>query len=246
MNDAVITEFPLSWSSVSNQEAVLASARTAVLQSDMLDYLRHIDIIQLTQTAGYIGLTAIILCETGLFLGFFLPGDSLLFAAGLLASQRIFNIFILIPLLILAAIVGYSIAYWLGDKIGRWLLKRPDTFWFKRRYLLETHEFYEKHGGKALLIGRLMPIVRTFLPIVAGMAEMTRRRFTLYNIIGAVAWCGGLTLAGYYLGAAIPNIDKYILPMVLGIIVISLLPPVIHFLRVKYGLKRRSKPDRSV
>lgn len=200
----------------------------------MLDFLHHIDIIQLTRTAGYIGLAAIILCETGLFLGFFLPGDSLLFSAGLLASQQIFNIFLLTPLLIVAAIVGYAIAYWFGDKIGHWLLKRPDTFWFRRRYLTEAHAFYEKHGGKALIIGRLIPVVRTFLPIVAGMAEMTHRRFTLFNVIGALVWCGGVTLAGYYLGAVIPNIDKYILPIVLAIIVISALPPAIHLLRTRY------------
>ncbi len=209
----------------------------------MLDFLQHIDIIQLTRAAGYIGLTAIILCETGLFLGFFLPGDSLLFSAGLLASQQIFNIFLLTPLLIAAAIVGYAIAYWFGDKIGHWLLKRPDTFWFKRRYLTEAHAFYEKHGGKALIIGRLIPVVRTFLPIVAGMAEMTHRRFTLFNVIGALMWCGGVTLAGYYLGAVIPNIDKYILPIVLAIIVISALPPIIHLLRTRYC---GSKPNSTV
>jgi membrane-associated protein len=113
----------------------------------MLDFLHHVDIVQLTRAAGYIGLAVIIFCETGLFLGFFLPGDSLLFAAGLLASQKIFNIFLLTPLLIVSAIIGYAIAYWFGDKIGHWLLKRPDSFWFKRRYLIEAHEFYEKHGG---------------------------------------------------------------------------------------------------
>lgn len=200
----------------------------------MLDFLRQMDIVQLTRAAGYIGLTAIIFSETGLFLGFFLPGDSLLFAAGLLSSQHIFNIFILAPLLIAAAILGYALAYWYGDKIGHWLLRRTDSVWFKKRYLLDAHEFYEKHGGKALIIGRLMPIVRTFLPIVAGMAEMTHRRFTLYNIIGACLWCGGISLAGYYLGTAVPNIDKYILPLVLLIIIISILPPLLHLLKKKY------------
>ncbi len=203
----------------------------------MFESLRHLDIVQLTRAAGYIGLTTIIFCETGLFLGFFLPGDSLLFAAGLLASQHVFNIFILTPLLIAAAILGYALAYWYGDKIGHWLLRRPDSFWFKKQYLQDAHEFYEKHGGKALIIGRLMPIVRTFLPIVAGMAEMTHRRFNLYNIAGACLWCGGISLAGYYLGAAVPNIDKYILPLVLFIIFISILPPLLHLLKRKYSSK---------
>ncbi len=208
----------------------------------MFDFLHHIDIVQLTKTIGYIGLTAIILCETGLFLGFFLPGDSLLFAAGLLASQQIFNIFILLPLLILAAIAGYAVAYWFGDKIGHWLLKRNDNFWFKKSYLTSAHEFYEKHGGQALIIGRLVPVVRTFLPIVAGMAKMTHRRFTVFNIIGALIWCGGITLLGYYLGTVIPNIDVYLLPLILAIIVISILPAVIHLLRAKYCSRRR-KPN---
>lgn len=210
----------------------------------MLDFLPHIDVVQLTRTAGYIGLTAIILCETGLFLGFFLPGDSLLFAAGLLASQQIFNLWILTPLLIAAAIAGYAVAYWLGDQLGHWLLKRPDSFWFKRRYLIESHQFYEKHGGKALIIGRLIPVVRTFLPIVAGMAEMSLHRYTLYNILGAVIWCGGVTIAGYYLGTIIPNIDTYLLPIIIAIILISLLPAVIHGLRLRYCSKCR-KPDGS-
>lgn len=200
----------------------------------MLDFLHHIDIVQLTKTFGYIGLTAIILCETGLFLGFFLPGDSLLFAAGLLASQNIFNIYILLPLLIVAAIVGYAIAYWLGDKIGHWLLQRPDSLWFKKRYMIEAHQFYEKHGGKALIIGRLVPVVRTFLPIVAGMAEMTLRRYTFFNVVGALIWCGGVTLLGYFLGASIPNAESYILPFVLIIVFISILPAVIHLLKVRY------------
>lgn len=206
----------------------------------MFDFFHHVDVVQLTRTAGYIGLTLIILCETGLFLGFFLPGDSLLFAAGLLASQGFFNILILVPLLIMAAIIGYAVAYWLGDKIGRWLLKRPDSIWFKRKYLTQAHEFYEKHGGKALILGRLVPIVRTFLPIVAGMAEMTHRRYTVFNIIGALVWCGGVTLAGYFLGGVIPNVDEYILPLILGIVVLSLLPPAIHLLRLKYCSKQKT------
>ena len=135
--------------------------------------------------------------------------------------------------MIAAAILGYGIAYWFGDKIGHWLLKRPDNFWFKRRYLIQAHEFYEKHGGKALILGRLMPIIRTFLPIVAGMAEMTHRRFTFFNIVGALIWCGGITLAGFFLGDVIPNIDEYILPIIIVIIVISLLPPLIQFLRMR-------------
>lgn len=205
----------------------------------MLDFLHHIDIVKLTRMAGYVGLAVIILCETGLFLGFFLPGDSLLFTAGLLASQGLFNMFILVPLMIAAAIIGYGVAYWFGDKIGHWLLKRPDSLWFKRRYLTQAHEFYERHGGAALIIGRLVPIVRTFLPIVAGMAEMSSQKYWMYNIIGAVIWCAGVTVAGYYLGSVIPNIDRYLLPIIFLIIIISILPAVIHLLRAKYCSRYR-------
>lgn len=199
----------------------------------MINFIQHMDIIQLTKAAGYIGLTLIIFCETGIFLGFFLPGDSLLFAAGLLAAQGLFHIWLLLPLLIAAAILGYAQAYWLGEKIARWLVKQPDRFWFKKSYLAETHEFYEKHGGKALIIGRFVPIVRTFLPLVAGLAKMSAARYMLYNIVGGLLWCGGVTLLGYFLGNSIPNIDKYILPLVLGIIVLSILPPLIHVLRAR-------------
>lgn len=211
----------------------------------MLDFLQHIDIIQLTRVAGYIGLTAIIFAETGLFLGFFLPGDSLLFTAGLLASQGIFSIFLLVPLLIIAAIVGYTLAYWIGGKFGHWLLKREDSVWFKKRYLIQAHEFYEKHGGKALIIGRLLPIIRTFLPIVAGMAAMTYRRYSLFNVIGALIWCGGVTLMGYFLGNILPNAEKYLLPLVLLIIVLSFLPAVIHLLHARCKLRCR-KPNASI
>lgn len=197
----------------------------------MLSFLHQIDIVQLTKTAGYIGLTAIIFCETGIFLGFFLPGDSLLFAAGLLAAQGFFHICLLTPLLIAAAILGYALAYYLGARLGRWLLKQPDRFWFKKAYLLQTHEFYEKHGGKAMIIGRLVPIVRTFLPVVAGLADMPQRRYMLYNILGGLMWCGGVTLLGYFLGNVIPNLETYLLPIIIGIIVVSLLPAFIQLLR---------------
>ncbi len=199
----------------------------------MLNFLHNIDIMQLTKTAGTIGLVAIIFCETGIFLGCFLPGDSLLFTAGLLAAQGVFHIWLLTPLLIAAAFLGYAIAYWLGEKIGHWLMKRPDRFWFKKAYLTQTHEFYGKHGGKAMILGRFVPIVRTFLPIIAGLADMPIRRYMLYNLIGAVIWAGGVVLLGYYLGSLIPNAEHYILPMVLIIIVLSILPPAIHIWRAR-------------
>ncbi len=199
----------------------------------MFEFLHTIDIVQVTKVMGYFGLAGIIFCETGLFLGFFLPGDSLLFSAGLLASQGFFNIAWLLPLLFIAAVAGYGLAYWIGRRLGNWLLKKPDSLWYKKRYLDEAHNFYERHGGKALIIGRLMPIIRTFLPIVAGMARMSYSRYSLYNILGGFIWCAGLSLLGYFLGNSIPHLEHYLLPIIFLIVFISLLPALWHLVKIK-------------
>ena len=204
----------------------------------MFDFLPHFDMTQLAITLGYIGLISIVFAETGVFLGFFLPGDSLLFAAGLLASQGLFKINILAPALVIAAIAGYALAYWFGKHLGNWLLKRRDSFWFKKRYLAEAGRFYERHGGKALIIGRLVPIVRTFVPIVAGMTKMSYRLYSIYNVIGGLVWAGGITLIGYYIGAIFPGASHYILPLAIGIIVLSMLPAIYHLSRER--CQRRS------
>lgn len=201
----------------------------------MFDFIHHLDVVEWVSTLGYFGLLIIIFVETGLFFGFFLPGDSLVFAAGLLASKHIFNIWILIPLLVVVAIIGYTVGYWFGDKLGHWLMKRKDSIWFKKRYLQQAHEFYEKHGGKALVIGRLVPIMRTFVPIVAGMAQMRYRSYLTFNVLGALVWGGGITFAGYYIGALIPNAGHYLFPFVLLIIFLSILPGIIHFLKKRKG-----------
>lgn len=190
-----------------------------------------IDIANWVQLAGYAGLIAIIFAETGLFFGFFLPGDSLLFSAGLLASQRVFAIEVLVPAIIIAAILGYQVAYWIGLKLGHWLWRRPDSLWFKRRYLVEAKDFYAQHGAMALIIGRLLPVIRTFVPIVAGMVELTPRRYLLLNISGALVWAGGVTLCGYTLGRKMPNAEQYLLPLVLLILVVSIAPVVWRYLR---------------
>jgi membrane-associated protein len=184
-------------------------------------------------TFGYAGLVAIIFAGPGLFIGFVLPGDSVLFTAGLLASQKIFNMSVLVPSLIAAAFLGYQVGYWFGAKMGGWLIRRPDTWYFKQRYVADAHQFYEKHGAKALLLARLIPIVRTFVPIVAGMANMQKRSYFIYNLIGSIIWAGGVTVLGYYLGESIPNAQHYILPIVLFICVISILPGIVHWLRTR-------------
>ncbi|OGO92581.1 MAG: hypothetical protein A3F41_06675 [Coxiella sp. RIFCSPHIGHO2_12_FULL_44_14] len=193
--------------------------------------LHTIDLTQWVSMLGYLGVLSVIFLETGLFLGFFLPGDSLLFTAGLLASQGLFNIWLLVSLVFIVAIAGYFLSYWYGEKFGFWLLKREDSLFFKKRYLLQAKAFYEKHGGKALILGRLMPIVRTFVPVVAGMAQMPYRRYVIFNIVGAVIWVGGVTLGGFYLGQIIPNAERYLLPIVLLIILISVAPGLWHFIK---------------
>lgn len=197
----------------------------------MFDFFHQFDIAKWVSTLGYPGLLIIVFLETGFFFGFFLPGDSLVFVAGLLASKHIFNIWILVPSLVVVAIIGYTVGYWFGDKLGHWLIKREDSIWFKKRYIHQAHEFYKKHGGKALVIGRLVPVIRTFVPIVAGMAGMRYRQYFLYNVIGALLWGGAVTLAGYYIGALIPTAGHYIFPFVLVVVFISILPGIIHFLR---------------
>ncbi len=188
----------------------------------------HIDLVQLIQSLGYVGMFAIVFAESGLFFGFFLPGDSLLFTAGFLASQRVFNIFTLLVLFVIGAIAGDSVGYWTGKKLGDWLMKQKDSFFFQKHHLIKAQRFYEKHGGKTLILARFMPAVRTFAPIVAGMANMEYKVFLLYNVIGGVLWAVGLTLVGYFLGSMIPNVDKYMLPIIGAIVVISVIPALLH------------------
>ena len=188
----------------------------------------HFDLVELIKTLGYLGMFAIVFAESGLFFGFFLPGDSLLFTAGFLASQGFLNIWVLVPILIIGAILGDSTGYWMGRKFGSWLMKQKDSFFFQKHHLLRAQKFYEKHGGKTLILARFMPAVRTFAPIVAGMANMHYNTFLSFNVIGGFCWAMGMTLLGYFLGSAIPNVDKYLLPIVGAIVVISVIPALLH------------------
>jgi membrane-associated protein len=189
------------------------------------------DVPELIRIGGLIGLIAIVFAETGLLVGFFLPGDSLLITAGLFASKGDFDIVTLNLTLIASAIVGDATGYWIGRRTGRALYSRPDSLLFRREHLRLTHEFYERHGGKTIVLARFMPIVRTFAPVVAGAAEMGYRKFAMFNVIGGVTWVMSMTLAGYYLGRAVPNIESNIHYVVAVVIGLSLLPPVIAWLR---------------
>lgn len=185
----------------------------------------------LVQFIGYPGLFAAVFLESGVFFGFFLPGASMLFTAGLLASSGYFNVSILIPLLTIAAILGDNAGYWFGAKIGIRLFLRPDSRFFHHSHVERAKDFYEKYGSRAIFLARFIPVVRTFAPIVAGVVGMKYRIFITYNILGAVVWGAGVTFAGYYLVAQFPSIQQYISLIILGIIVVTTLPIFIDIWR---------------
>lgn len=197
-----------------------------------------LDPIFLITTVGLLGIIFIIFAETGLFFGFFFPGDSLLFTAGILASQGIFNIYLLITLCIVAAILGDNVGYWSGKKYGRALFERDAGFFFKKKRIKDAEEFYEKHGKYTIIVARFVPIIRTFAPIVAGIGRMKYSVFVFYNIIGGILWVTLMSLLGYFLGSLISNPDKYIIPIALLIIFISFLPILSKFIRGKFKINK--------
>lgn len=193
-----------------------------------------IDPILIVKTVGLIGIVLIIFAETGLFFGFFFPGDSLLFTAGIFASQGFLSIQILLILCIIASILGDSIGYWSGKKYGRQLFDKDKGFFFKKKRLYEAELFYEKHGKSTIIIARFVPIIRTFAPIVAGIGNMNYKTFISYNIFGGILWVSLLLLSGYFLGSIIPDPDKYIIPIAFLIIFISFVPIILKFIKIKY------------
>lgn len=192
-------------------------------------YLDH-DLRTFIEQIGYIGVYAIIFAESGLLIGFFLPGDSLLFTAGFLASPAVnlFNIWTMLIGAWIAAVVGDNVGYYFGSKVGKKLFRREDSLLFHKDHLIRAQEFYEKNGGKAIVIARFIPIVRTFAPIVAGIGEMEYKTFMFFNFLGGTLWVFGVGLAGFFLGSLIPDVDKYLLPIILLIIIASVAPPVWH------------------
>lgn len=191
-----------------------------------------IDLITLIKAVGYSGLFGIVFAETGLFLGFFLPGDSLLFVAGILAGQQFFSLPILIFGLFVSAVVGNLFGYEFGRRIGPKLFSRDDSLIFKKAHALKAQGFYDHHGPKMILLARFIPIVRTFAPIVAGVANMKYPVFFFYNVVGALIWTIGLVLLGYFLGSVI-DVDKYLLPIVLLIVFLSFLPGIFAYIKEK-------------
>ncbi len=201
--------------------------------------LEMFDMQTLITTAGYSGLFAIVFAESGLFFGFFLPGDSLLFTAGFLASQGLFNIWILLPLLFVAAVLGDSVGYSFGKYVGPKLFTRSKSHFFKPHHMENAHEFFLQHGTKAVFFARFLPIFRTFVPIVAGIARMPYHNFLIFNLIGACAWAVGITLLGFILGSQVPQTADYIHVIIICIILISLLPTLFGF----HGKKKKVETD---
>jgi membrane-associated protein len=182
----------------------------------------------------------IVFIETGFFVGFFLPGDSLLVTAGVFAAAGQLHLAELLLLVPVCAIVGDQIGYWIGRKAGQTLYRREDSLIFRKRHLERAHQFYEKYGGKTVILARFVPIVRTFCPPVAGAAGMPYGRYLAFDVAGGYLWAGGMILGGYFLGRQIPNIGENIHYVIAVVIVLSLLPPIISVLRSKYSGAQKS------
>lgn len=205
--------------------------------------LPGVDLVDIIISLGIFAIIFVIFAESGLLIGFFLPGDSLLFTAGALYATGILpgnvplSIHLFVVLLFLAAFLGDTVGYWFGRKAGPRIFKKPDARIFKQSYIQQAQNFYEKHGGKTIIMARFVPIVRTFAPIVAGAAKMEYKKFLSFNIIGGLAWTVGITYLGYFAGKALiaagVEIDSVILPIIALIVLISVLPPAIHILKDK-------------
>lgn len=198
-----------------------------------MESLINFDLENLIKTIGYLGVFGIVFAESGLLVGIFFPGDSLLFTAGFLASAGIFNVYLLTLGCFVAAVLGDNVGYAFGSRLGPRIFNKEDSFWFHKKHLQKAEVFYEKHGGKTIILARFTPIVRTLAPVVAGAGKMNYKTFFFYNIIGGFFWAVGITALGYIAGKSIPNVDKYILPILAVIIFVSLLPTFYHFLKEK-------------
>jgi len=213
----------------------------------MLEWLQQafhfiMDVQGLIQWGGLLMVCIIIFVETGLFVGFFLPGDSLLVTAGLFAAKGDIDLVLLLVLASLCAVVGDQTGYLIGRKAGSALFKREDSRLFKRKHLLKAHDFYEKYGNKTIVIARFVPIVRTFAPAVAGAAGMNYRHFVTYNVLGGILWVFSMVLGGYIMGKAIPNLDKYIHLVIVVVVFLSILPAIIEI----YKARRKPKEAKPV
>ena len=189
-----------------------------------------LNIENIIQSGGLLLIGFIVFAESGLLVGFFLPGDTLLFSAGFFASQGKLPIAGLLAVVILAAIIGDSVGYSIGKRTGKRIFRKQDGILFRQEYIVRAEKFYEKHGGKTIIIARFIPIVRTFAPVVAGVGNMQYKRFLMFNIVGGTLWGAGVTLLGYWLGSRIQNVDHYLLPIMGLAVLLSFGPAIWHII----------------
>jgi len=199
---------------------------------------RIYDVEFLVRTGGLLVLIVIVFIETGLLVGFFLPGDSLLVTAGIFAARGDLDLLTLNATLSLAAIAGDTVGYGIGARTGPKIFTRENSFFFNRKHLISAKEFYDRHGGFTIFIARFVPIIRTFAPVVAGVGAMQYRKFISYNVFGGIFWVMTTTLAGYFLGTMIPNIQEHIHVVIAIVIVLSLLPAFIKFAQEKWKARK--------
>jgi len=204
------------------------------------------DVEHIIQSGGLLLIGLTVFAESGLLIGFFLPGDTLLFAAGFFASQDKLPLLWLLVVLVCAAVIGDNVGYTIGKHTGKRIFRKKDGVLFRHEYIMRAEEFYEKHGGKTIILARFVPIVRTFAPMVAGAGNMDRKRFMIFNIVGAIIWSVSVTMLGFWLGSKIPNIDKYILPVILLATVFTFSPPLIHVWRDRRKTKRKTVSEMQV
>jgi membrane-associated protein len=202
---------------------------------------RVYDVEALVRVGGLTALIAIVFVETGLFVGFFLPGDSLLVTAGLFAARGDLGLWSIFVFVSLAAIVGDTVGYTIGARTGPRIFTRENSLFFHRKHLITTKEFYDRYGGITIVIARFMPIVRTFAPLVAGVGAMEYRRFVFYNIAGGIGWVVSMTSIGYFLGKAVPDIDRHIHIVIVVVIFLSVLPGIIKFARERWRIRRTAE-----
>ncbi len=200
---------------------------------ELLQSWLHLDPVTLVKTLGYVGVALFVFAESGILIGIFLPGDSLLFAAGLLAAAEYLSFWPLLVIVVMAAILGDSVGYWFGSRVGPSLFTREDSRFFKKEYVERTERFYKKYGGRAIILARFVPVVRSFAPILAGIGAMEYRTFVAYNVIGGFLWGAGTISLGYFLGSVIPDSERYLFPITLLVIAISFLPIVVNLIRSK-------------
>ncbi len=218
-----------------------------------MESILHLDLMAILTTIfevagiGYIIIFAIIFAESGLLIGIFFPGDSLLFTAGLLASRGVLNVWILVAITFIAAVSGDSVGYAFGHKVGRRLFKRENSRIFKKENLLKAEGFYERHGSKTIVLARFIPIIRTFAPVVAGVGKMKYRTFIVYNVCGGALWALSVPLIGYYLIKLLPEkyqaaVDKYLLLIIFLIIVVSAIPAFLEFIKSRKKKSQSQEP----